>query len=532
MKSWRLLDTGSRSAAENMALDDVILDYRSRGLVPNTIRFLQFDPPAVLVGHNQSIEQEVRMDFCKNNGIEINRRLTGGGAIFFDRKSLGWEIFASKSELGVHQPMTHLFERMCQGPILALRLLGVQASFRSKNDIEVNGRNISVTGVTERDGAFLFQGTLLVDFDVNTMMRALRIPVMKLKDKEINSVKERVTCIQWELKHQPSLEAIKTALTQGFESAFKIRLIEGQLTSDENELLKNRLKTFQTDDWIFFDRRPLNESAEVSAIEKTPGGLIRVSLAIDKNSKVIKNSLITGDFFPFPSRAILDLEATLKYASYKEEEIHNLVHDFFKSSNTQILGVTPDNLIHVILKAIDKIEYESLGITLKEANYIYPIHKGPIEILNEGCETLLLPYCAKLITCEYRKKEGCVKCGKCSIGLAYELAEKADLTTITIQNFEHLMTILQMLKQKGVKGYIGCCCEGFYCKHQSDLERVGIPGVLIDIDDQTCYDLGKEKEALNGSFEHQTELKIDLLSKLVEKVNCLKPINEVGHQDA
>jgi lipoate-protein ligase A len=363
-------------------------------------------------------------------------------------------------------------------------MLGIHASFRSKNDIEVNGRKISGTGGTERDGAFLFQGTLLIDFDV-----------------------------------QPSLEVIKKALKKGFERAFNIRLIEGQLTSNENELLKNRLKTFQSDEWIIFDRRPLNESAEVSAIEKTPGGLIRVSLAIDRNTNVIKSALITGDFFPFPSRAILDLESKLKYASYEKDEIYSIVHDFFKTSKTQILGVTPDDLINVILKAIDKIEYESLGIPLKEANYIYPINKGPMDILDEGCEVLLLPYCAKLTTCEYRKKDGCVKCGECSIGLAYELAEKVGLTVITIQNFEHLMTTLKMLKQKGVKGYIGCCCEGFYGKHQDELERAGIPGILIDIDDQTCYDLGKEKEALRGSFENQTELKIDLLSKLVEKIN-------------
>ena len=522
MKSWRLLDTGHCSAAENMALDDVILDCRARDLVPNTIRFLQFDKPAVLVGYNQSVEQEVRIDFCKNKDIEINRRLTGGGAIFFGRKSLGWEIFASKSDLGVYQPVAKVFERMCKGVILALRMLGIHASFRPKNDIEVKGRKISGTGGTERDGAFLFQGTLLVDFDVNTMIRALRIPVEKLSDKEITSVKERVTCIRWELEHQPSLEVIKKTLKKGFENAFNVKLIEGQLTSNENELLKNRLKTFQSDEWITFDRQPLDESAEVSAIEKTPGGLIRVSLAIDRNANVIKSSLITGDFFPFPSRAILDLESKLKYASYEKDEIYSLVHEFFKTSHTQILGITPDDLINVILKAVDKIEYESLGIDLKEANYIYPINKRPMDILDEGCEVLLLPYCAKLTTCEYRTKDGCVKCGECSIGLAYELAEKAGLTAITIHSFEHLMTTLQMLKQKGVKGYIGCCCEGFYSKHQDELEQAGIPGILIDIEDQTCYDLGKEEEALRGSFENQTELKIDLLTKLVEKINHKK----------
>ncbi|MFQ6053392.1 MAG: biotin/lipoate A/B protein ligase family protein, partial [Candidatus Bathyarchaeia archaeon] len=131
-------------------------------------------------------------------------------------------------------------EKMCQGVLFGLRMLGVQADFRPKNDVEVDGRKISGTGGTERDEAFLFQGTLLVDFDVETMLQALRIPVMKLKDKEIESVKERVTCLRWELGHTPGLEEIKNALKAGFEKAFEIRLVEDGLSRDEENLWKTR----------------------------------------------------------------------------------------------------------------------------------------------------------------------------------------------------------------------------------------------------------------------------------------------------
>jgi lipoate-protein ligase A len=522
MRTWRFLDTGCRSAAENMALDDVILECRARGLVPDTLRFLQFDPPAVLVGYHQAVEHEVRMEFCKRKGIDINRRLTGGGAIFFDQRSLGWEIIASKSELGAYQRVEELYRRMCQGTILGLRTLGIQANFRPKNDIEVNGRKISGTGGTERDDAFLFQGTLLIDFDVDTMMHALRIPIMKLKDKEIESVKERVTCIRWELEQTPDLEEIKRALREGFERAFTIRLIDGGLTYDEERLLKDRLSTFQSEEWIFLDRRPLDEAAEVSAVNKTPGGLIRVSLAIDRSVNTIKSALITGDFFVFPSRAILDLEATLKDAPCEEDTIRSIVYSFFETSKAQIPGVTPEDLVKLILEAIGKMEYESLGISLADTNHIYAVNRNSMSVLENGCDVLLLPYCAKLLSCEYRKKEGCVKCGGCSIGLAYELAEEAGLVPITIQNFEHLMATLKLLKRNDVRGYIGCCCEGFYCKHQDDLEAVGIPGILVGIDDQTCYDLGKEREALRGAFESQTELRIDILSKLLAKIGHKK----------
>ncbi len=89
METWRLLDTGARSAAQNMALDEVLLELKSRERIPHTLRFLQFSHPAVLVGHHQSVEEEVRLDYCRERGIEINRRLTGGGALYWGEKELG-----------------------------------------------------------------------------------------------------------------------------------------------------------------------------------------------------------------------------------------------------------------------------------------------------------------------------------------------------------------------------------------------------------------------------------------------------------
>ena len=55
MTTWRLLDTPPMTAAENMALDDTVLELKGDGETPNTIRFLQFSPRAVLVGFHQSV---------------------------------------------------------------------------------------------------------------------------------------------------------------------------------------------------------------------------------------------------------------------------------------------------------------------------------------------------------------------------------------------------------------------------------------------------------------------------------------------
>ncbi|MEM2884165.1 MAG: biotin/lipoate A/B protein ligase family protein, partial [Nitrososphaerales archaeon] len=217
--TWRLLDTGLRSAAENMALDDIILECRSRNLVPDTLRFLRFKPPAVLVGYHQDVLHEVRLEYVKSRGIDVNRRITGGGAIYFDENTIGWEIIASKASLDESIKIEGLFEVMCRAPIIALSKLGLEARFRPRNDIEVKGKKISGTGGTEREGAFLFQGTLLTDFDIESMIKSLKIPIVKLKDKEIASAKQRVTCIKWELGDTPSFEELKSLLVESFSEA-------------------------------------------------------------------------------------------------------------------------------------------------------------------------------------------------------------------------------------------------------------------------------------------------------------------------
>jgi lipoate-protein ligase A len=510
---WRFLDTGQRTAAENMALDDVILECRADGLIPDTVRLLRFKPPAVLVGYHQDVEHEVRLNFVRKAGIDVNRRLTGGGAIYFDESSLGWEVIASKSAMP-HHTIDDLFHRLCKVAVTALQALGVEASFRPRNDVEVGGRKISGTGGVERGKAFLFQGTLLVDFDVETMIKALRIPLVKLKDKELESAKRRVTCLRWELGYVPSYWEVKKAFKEAFEEVLGVELVEGGLTEAEERMLAARLPYFCSDEWIHLDRRSPDESALVHAVDKTPGGVIRVSLALDKCSRIIKSALITGDFFAFPQRAIMDLEAALKFVSY-DGGAERVVRRFFEERRIRIPGVEPEDIIRLITEAVDRAHCDIHGLSAEEANHLYPVLGRLRELPRSRFDYLLLPYCAKLPSCEYRYREGCARCGACSVGEAYNLAEEVGLTPITIQNFEHLMETLRRLRKRGARGYIGCCCEAFYYKHKDDLERAGVSSIIIDIEDATCYDLGRAEEALRGEFEAQTKLRLDLLRKVM-----------------
>ncbi len=517
METWRLLDTGARSAAENMALDEVLLELKAQEKIPHTVRFLQFSNPTVLVGHHQAVEEEVRLDYCREKGIEINRRLTGGGALYWGRAELGWEIFISKKDPRIPSRIEDLYRMMGEASAGGLRRLGIKAHFRPRNDVEVGGRKISGTGGTELSGAVLFQGTILVDFDVDEMLRALRIPTEKLQDKEIQSVKERVTCLKWELGRAPSLSNIKEAMIKGFQESFGVQFHAKPLTVEEEDLLGKKLPLYASSEHIFKVRESLPRRKTLASILKAPGGLIRVSMAIDTKANVINQILITGDFFAYPKRAIFDLESHLKNSKATMSNIEGIIRNFFSQTQPQIPGVKEDHLIQALREALQKKDLLSFGFNEGETHRLFPVLKPFKEVKRP--EVLLLPYCAKEVDCSYRYQRGCERCGCCSIGEAVEMARAFGMDPITIQNYEDLETTLHQLKRSGATGFVGSCCEPFYGKHRPDFERIGLPGILVDVERSTCYDLNREKEAHRGTFENQTHLNLPLLRRVLEFVH-------------
>lgn len=514
METWRLLDTDPRSAAENMALDEVLLEEKAEGRIPHTLRFLQFSHPAVLVGHHQSVEEEVRLDYCQLRKIEINRRLTGGGALYWGTSEVGWEIYISKTDPRVPSRIEDLYRVMGEASALGLRYLGCQAYARPRNDIEIQGRKISGTGGTELSGAILFQGTVLVDFNVDEMLRALRIPTEKLQDKEIESVKERVTCLRREMGRVPPLNDIKASLIRGFEEAFGVTLLPQPLSPMEEDLLKLKLPYFSSSEYIFKIRNPLPRRKTLTSILKAPGGLIRISAVIDTKARVINQILITGDFFAYPKRTIFDLESLLKNSRASSSRIEEVVRAFWADRKPKIPGIEAGHLVQAIEEAVRKMDLLPHGFDEEETHHLFPVLKTFGKIKKP--EILLLPYCAKEIDCSYRTLQGCEECGRCSVGDASQMARSFGMEPITIQNYEDLESVLCRLKRSGVKGFVGSCCEPFYGKHRPDFERIGVPGILVDVERSTCYDLGQERKAFQGQFENQTHLNLSLLQRVLE----------------
>ncbi|WP_407637403.1 lipoate--protein ligase family protein [Desulfotignum phosphitoxidans] len=520
------------TAAENMAMDETLLELKGQGKSPNTIRFLQFSPRAVLVGFHQAVSEEIRSSYCRVNNIDVNRRITGGGAIFFDENQMGWEVFCDKAFFNIAIPNAHLFKSLCDPVVMALAMLGIDARFRPRNDIEVNGRKISGTGGTDSDNAFMFQGTMLVDFDVDTMLRSLQIPVEKLKAKEIDSVKDRVTCLRWELGSVPSLAGIKQAIKTGFEISLDIKLEPGDLTAEEQKRYQEKLPHFQSSRWIENVKPYYQKREAVQATYKAPAGMVRFTLVVNLPQKRLKDIYITGDFLTFPGSALYDLEAELRGVSLDREVLHKIIRTFFDQERIRIPGLPFKDFVKPLDLCLEKVAITKYGIPLAHCNMISVANGSFEEVIQQQPSVLLLPYCAKLTTCDLRYKKGCKICKEagCSIGPAWSMGRDKKMRVISIVSFEDLWNELMQMKKAGVRSYIGCCCQPFFAKHVDDFKKSGVPGILLDIDNTTCYDLDRAKEAYAGKFESQTTVNLGLLETVLNAAACIDTETRENHE--
>jgi len=350
-----------------------------------------------------------------------------------------------------------------------------------------------------------------------------------LNKKELSSARERVTGIKEQLGRVPPVREIKDALIKGFRDALGMEFEHGGLTAREEELFRQRLAYMKSDAWIKGVRLPLVHQEILRSIHKEDGGLIRVALKVDVERSIIRDLLITGDFFINPNRAVYDLEAALKNRRIDEAEA--TLREFFVDNNVELMNLTPDDFWEAMRLALEKLEYSRFGLSMEEADFITCLN-GRLEHIIRTCDLILLPYCAKLPKCKFRFRDGCDQCGQCTVGQAYAMAEKAGLRVKTIQNYEHLVEELILEKDMGTRAYIGCCCDAFMLKRQEAFKDAGLPALLIDIENTTCYELNLEREAYIGNFKNQTHLRLPLLEKVLSILGDVRQLRTVNHEAA
>jgi len=350
-KTFRIIDTGVRDGRANIAFDAALIEERQAGHVPDTIRFLRF-PPTALIGRHQDLSREINLDYCDENGIGTVRRITGGGAIYLDEGQLGWELVFHRKSLGI-AALPDLAREICNAAALGLSELGIDAKFRPRNDIEVDGRKISGTGGFFDGDVLIYQGTVLVDMNSQQMVNALHIPERKLAKRELDSAAQRVITLQELLGDElPDLETIKQALLNGFVNGLGISAEAGEITESEEALAQKYLvEEIGTDEFLREIDNPGDQDDVHAGSHTGPGGTIDAFVKLEGPTRqILQRVLISGDFFVTPPRVVFDLEAAL--AGTRLDEINEPIQQFFDDKEVDMLSVAPADFQAAIANAL------------------------------------------------------------------------------------------------------------------------------------------------------------------------------------
>ncbi len=244
----RLILDGGRSAIENMAIDEAMLESRN-DLGMSTLRLYTWEPSAVSLGYFQSLDNVLDLEFLETRGIDYIRRVTGGGTVYHDRKGeVTYSMVVTEREKYIPYEIVDSYRFLTAGIIKGIEKLGLRPEFAPINDIVLNGRKISGNAQTRRHGNILQHGTIICDVDPETMFSALKISDEKTKDKLISSIYDRVTSLKNE-GLDLSLEEVKLALAEGYAEALPLPLKKGQLTPEEQEKAIELQEKYKSREW-------------------------------------------------------------------------------------------------------------------------------------------------------------------------------------------------------------------------------------------------------------------------------------------
>lgn len=166
--------------------------------------------PTVIYGRHQSAEVEVNEAYCREHGIAVVQRKSGGGCVYADEGNLMISFIS---------PSTHseqVFAQFLAMVAQALQAKGLPAVTTAHNDILVDGRKVSGCACFTGPTGTIVHGTLLYDVNLEAMLQALTPGTGKLAKHGVASVRQRVANLR--------------ELTTAFESIHALRAyIEGYI---------------------------------------------------------------------------------------------------------------------------------------------------------------------------------------------------------------------------------------------------------------------------------------------------------------
>ena len=260
-KNWRLLDTGKRDAATNMAIDEAILLQQGSQPQP-TLRFYDWNQPSFSFGYFQHVASQLDTYRCADEEVELVRRITGGGIVIH-----GWDltysIIAPRDTVLIRADLSSSYRWIADCLFAAFHQLRIPAErYGSKakpiaggantcltnaaeNDMMLNGRKIA--GVSQRRNRFaaMYQGYI-----------AVRMPprhILALTSHGTNSESEflrKSTAINSDSMPPIERSELVQSVIFGFETVSQINLISAELSAAEIRTAEILARSkYATRDW-------------------------------------------------------------------------------------------------------------------------------------------------------------------------------------------------------------------------------------------------------------------------------------------
>ena len=299
----RYLKNPSTNPYYNMAFDEYCLESLP---IDEPVFFLWQNKPAVIVGYNQEVNTEVNLDYLKEKGIDLVRRVTGGGAVYHDLENLNYTIVGRSEDLERDYP------EYAALMMKALQALGVPATLSGRNDILVDGKKVSGFAKRVCKNRLMVHGTLMYNVDVDVLTHVLNPSTTKLQSKGIASVRSRVTNLCNYLPELSDIQAFKNRLEEILSNNYS----DAEYKLSETDLAHIQRLTdekFATWEWNY-GRSPkatLVHSARLAC------GTVEIHLTLAENR--IASCRFGGDFLG--NLPASDVEKALTGIPYEINEI-------------------------------------------------------------------------------------------------------------------------------------------------------------------------------------------------------------------
>src|SRR5699024_9974369 len=282
----------------NLALEEYMLENFGE---KDTYLLFYVNEPSIIIGRNQNTVEEINTEYVDKKGIKVVRRLSGGGAVYHDLENLNFSFITKDDGDSFHN-----FAKFTKPLVDVLNELGVPAKLEGRNDLVVEGRKISGNAMYSTKRRMFSHGTLMLDSEIEEVVKALNVNKAKIESKGIKSIRSRVANISEFLDEKITIETFKELISKYVFDVEDVKDVPQYELTDEDwenvhKISENR---YQKWEWNFGKSPKFN----VQQSHKFASGLLDVRLDVKKG--IIENCIIYGDLFGLGDVSVLENKLT------------------------------------------------------------------------------------------------------------------------------------------------------------------------------------------------------------------------------